>query len=98
MTNDQCLMTKDDKTPNAKRGIALLSSFEHSGFFVIRHSCLVIPFVRLFRGLKFQTVDVVDVRCLSRPVERDEDGQAHGNFGRCNCDDEEDEHLCVVIR
>ena len=54
--------------------------------------------IEFIRSLKFQAADVVEVRGLSRPVERYEDGQAHGNFGRRNCDDEEDKHLGVVIR
>src|SRR4030095_7487426 len=53
--------------------------------------------IEFIRTLKFQAADVVDVRCLARPVERDENGQTHCNFGCGNCDDEKDEHLRVVI-
>ena len=34
---------------------------------------------------------------LSRPIERNDDGQSHGDFGRSNRDDEEYQHLGVVI-
>lgn len=51
-------------------------------------------FIRL---LKFQAANVFDIGCLARPVESGENGQTHRNFGRRHGDDEEDEHLRVVV-
>ena len=49
-------------------------------------------------SLKFQAADIFDVCCLSRPVESDDDGKAHGNFSRCYSDDKKNEDLHVVVR
>ena len=54
--------------------------------------------IEFIRSLKFQATDIFDVRCLSRPVESDDDGKAHGNFRRRNGDDKENEDLRVVVR
>ena len=50
------------------------------------------------RSLKFQAADILDVSCLPRPVESDEDGKAHGNLSRCHGDNKEHEDLRVVVR
>ena len=47
--------------------------------------------------LEFQAADVFHVRRLPGAVERHDDGQTDGDFGRGHGDDEEDEDLRVVV-
>ena len=47
--------------------------------------------------LKLQAADVLDVRRLARPIERDDDGKTDRHFRRRDSDDEENEDLRVVV-
>ena len=47
--------------------------------------------------LEFQAVEILDMGCLLGAKERDDDGQADRDFGGGDGDDEEDEHLPVVV-
>jgi len=49
-------------------------------------------------SLKFQAADVVDVRCLARPVECDENCQSDRHLSRGDRNNKEDEHLRVIVR
>src|SRR6476660_3906479 len=48
--------------------------------------------------LELQRADVLDVRCLPRPIKRDDDGETDRHFRRGDGDDEKDEDLGVVAR
>src|SRR6266516_3936872 len=93
MTNGEG-MTKSEcrKTP-----IALVRHLSIRASFVIRHSCFVILMTVCFEGLKFQHTDVFDIGCLPCTKQSHNNCETHGNFSRCDRDDEEDEHLCVII-
>src|ERR1044072_3463331 len=54
--------------------------------------------IGFIRSLGFQTADVVNVGCLSHPVESDDDSETYGNFRCSYSDDKENEDLCVVVR
>src|SRR4029450_13715977 len=53
--------------------------------------------IEFIRSLKFKAADVFDVGCLARPIKSDENTQPHSTVGPCHSDDEEDEHLRVVV-
>src|SRR6516225_1699812 len=48
------------------------------------------------RSSVLQLVDFADLQRLARAVERDDDGEADGDLGRGDSDNEEDENLAVV--
>src|SRR3954447_2970092 len=58
---------------------------------------------RIYQGsalniiLEFQGVDIFDVGGLAGAEQRHNDGEAHRNFSGCDCDDEKDKDLCVVV-
>src|SRR5689334_24595618 len=54
--------------------------------------------VEFIGSLKFQAANVFDIGCLARPVECNENRQTHSGFRRRDRDDEEDEHLHIVVR
>ena len=54
--------------------------------------------VEFIESLKFQAANIFDIGCLARPIECNENRQTHCNFSRCDRDDEEDEHLDIVVR
>jgi hypothetical protein len=91
-------------TSTAAIEIKLLTAFHRSVNSVIT-TALTNGASRMIHGknefigsLKFQAADILDVCCLPRPVQSDEDGKAHGNFSRCHSDDKENEDLRVVVR
>ena len=90
-------------TSTAATEIKLLTAFHRSVNSVIT-TALTSGASRIIHGknefigsLKFQAADVLDVCRLPRPVERDDDGKANRDFGRCDSDDEENEDLRVVV-
>jgi hypothetical protein len=90
-------------TRTAATEIKLLAAFHRSMNSVITTalangaSRMVHGKIEFIGSLKFQAADIFDVRCLSRPVESDDDGKAHGNFRRRHGDDKENEDLRVVV-
>jgi hypothetical protein len=74
------------------------SSFEHSAFF--RHSSFGLRHSNhslVVRSSKLQTTDVFHVSCLARAKQSNKDREAHRDFGRCDCDNKENEDLRVII-